>query len=79
MRLKRQEAKLKDFCSQNGRRSDTFRTQKLGLNGSVSSKAVWTNRKTVDNAAKSGIVNIGGNAMYRKAKNTPEQMSEKQL
>lgn len=63
--LKRQEARLKDFCKQTGIYYDNSRLQvftQATENGiknwgkSVSSKAVWANKKSVDNSVKSGII-----------------------
>ena len=66
VRLKNQEARLKDFCKQTGLYYDNSRVQvftQATENGiknwgkSVSSKAVWANKKAVDNSVKSGIIN----------------------
>ena len=74
VKLKGQEARLKDFCNQTGRYLDTNRTQVFAVateNGiknygrSVSQKAVWANKKTVDKTAKSGIMNMGGMQMNK--------------
>lgn len=46
--LKKQEAKLRDFCNQTGLRRDNFREQSNGFNKSVSQKAVWANRKNIE-------------------------------
>ena len=41
VKLKRQEAKLRDFTRQTDRRADTSRVQVMGFGRSVSQKAVW--------------------------------------
>lgn len=46
--LKKQEAALKDFCRQTGRTRDTFREQANGFGRSVSQKAVWANKHTIE-------------------------------
>lgn len=65
VRLKKQEARLKDFCKQTGLYYDNSRVQvftQATENGvknwgkSVSGKAVWANKKAVDNSVKSGII-----------------------
>lgn len=43
--LKRREAALKSFLEESGRSRETFREQVGGFNRSVSSKAVWANRR----------------------------------
>lgn len=45
VKLKRQEAKLRDFTRQTDRRVDTSRVQVMGFGRSVSRKAVWENKK----------------------------------
>lgn len=45
VKLKRQEAKLRDFTRQTDRRVDTSRVQVMGFGRSVSQKAVWENKK----------------------------------
>lgn len=67
MRLKAQEGKLKDFCRQTGRRTDTVRTRTAGWNRSTSQKAVWANKKAVDNKGTSGIITIGSPIRSRNA------------
>lgn len=49
VRLKAREGRLKDFCRQTGRRSDAVRTRTASWNRSTSQKAVWANKKAVDN------------------------------
>ena len=44
VKLKRQEAKLRDFTRQTDRRVDTSRVQVMGFGRSVSRKAVWANK-----------------------------------
>ena len=56
VRLKAQEGKLKDFCRQTGRRTDAVRTKTASWNRSTSQKAVWANKKAVDNKGGSGII-----------------------
>lgn len=56
VRLKAQEGKLKDFCRQTGRRTDTVRTRTAGWNRSTSQKAVWANKKAYSNMAKEGNI-----------------------
>lgn len=55
VKLKSQEAKLKDFCQSTDRRVDTFRVQVNGFDKSVSHKAVWAEKKTVAKVSESGI------------------------
>lgn len=45
VKLKRREAKLMEFLDSTGRSREAFREQVGGFNRSVSSKAVWANRK----------------------------------
>ena len=45
VKLKRQEAKLRDFTRQTDRRADTSRVQVMGFGRSMSQKAVWENKK----------------------------------
>lgn len=47
VKLKQQEAELKDFCQQTGLYRDTNRYQVLGFDKSVSQKAVWSQKKTL--------------------------------
>lgn len=71
--LKRQEAKLNDFCTQTGRFKDTSRTQVFAAeteNGiknfgrSVSGKAVWANKKNIlTNAAGDSIIKVSKNSL----------------
>ena len=65
VKLKSQEARLKDFCQQTGIPRQPSREQVFSVkteNGikswgkSVSQKAVWGNKKAVDNFAESGIM-----------------------
>lgn len=55
VKLKQREGKLADFCTQTGRREDTFRTQVYGFDRSVSGKAVWSNKR-VANSGNGGII-----------------------
>lgn len=62
VRLKSQEAKLKEFCRQTQRRVDNSRLQVIamkdkngrivGFNKSVSQKAVWSNKTVLSNKSK---------------------------
>lgn len=62
VKLKKQEAALKDFCRETGRRYESARVQVhavkdtkgniVGFNRSVAQKAVWSNRKTKINNSK---------------------------
>lgn len=62
VRLKKQEAALKAFCKETGRRYESARVQIhavknkagdiVGFNRSVAQKAVWSNRKTKVNESK---------------------------
>lgn len=56
VRLKEKEAKLKDFCAQTGRDADSSRMQALGFDRSVSSKAVWANKKELENIKNRDII-----------------------
>lgn len=58
VRLKSQEAKLKDFCYSTDRRIDSFRIQTGGFGRSVSQKAVWANKKSVANLGSSDIIEL---------------------
>lgn len=83
VKLKSQEAKLKDFCNKTDRKVDKFRVQVNGFNKSVSQKAVWAEKKAVAKVSESGIIKIDG--MLRKTSNTgvfshlPERMSKKHI
>ena len=46
VKLKNREAKLRDFCEENGLRYDSTRVMTYGFGRSTSSKAVWANRKS---------------------------------
>ena len=70
VRLKKQEARLKDLCKQTGLYYDNSRVQvftQATENGiknwgkSVSGKAVWANKKSIDNSTKSAIINTKKN------------------
>ena len=67
VKLKRQEARIADFCKQTGLKRDRFREQVFSAeteNGikswtkSVSQKAVAANRNALTSAAKKNIINI---------------------
>lgn len=58
VRLKAREGKLRDFCKQTGRRSDSLRTRTASWNRSTSQKAVWANKKAVDNVGGNGIIKL---------------------
>lgn len=69
VRLKGQEAKLKDFCNKTGLDRDRYREQvfatktEKGLRSfgkSTSSRAVWGNKKVLTNTQKSGTIKMGG-------------------
>lgn len=71
VRLKRQEARLADFCKQTGLKRDRFREQVFSTKTendirswtkSVSQKAVWGNRKSLISKQKNVIINILPNA-----------------
>lgn len=47
VKLKRREEKLNNFCAETGRSRSREREWKQGFNRSVSSKAVWANRKAM--------------------------------
>ena len=48
VKLKRQEAALKDFLNQTGLMKDSARTQALGFGRSQAQKAVWANKNLMD-------------------------------
>lgn len=67
VKLKRQEARVKDFCKQTGLKRDRFREQVFTAdteNGirswtkSASQKAVWGNRNALTSTAKKRIINV---------------------
>lgn len=67
VKLKRQEARLADFCKQTGLKRDRFREQVFSAeteNGiksrtkSVSQKAVWANRNALTNANEKRIIKV---------------------
>ena len=51
VKLKRREAKLEEFCEETHRRMYSDRVQVFGFDHSVSSKAVWANKKAKKKAA----------------------------
>jgi len=55
VKLKERESKLDDFCKQTGRKIDSHRVQVYGFDRSVSSKAVWGNKR-VANSANGAII-----------------------
>ena len=59
VKLKSQEAKLKDFCYKTDRKVDKFRVQVNGFDKSVSQKAVWTEKKAVAKSVKDFEVKPG--------------------
>ena len=62
VRLKAQKKKYSDYCKDTGLKQHNDRTQVYGFDRSVSSKAVWAerkNRKPIDNSGGSGIINTG--------------------
>ena len=48
VKLKNREAKLRDFCEENGLRYDSTRVITYGFGRSTSAKAVWANRKATN-------------------------------
>lgn len=52
VKLKQQEAKLKEFCRQTDRRVDGFRSQVQGFGHSQASKAVWANKTQLEKYTK---------------------------
>lgn len=54
--LKKQEEKIKDFTYQTGLCRDRAREQSYGFNKSVSQKAVWSNKNSLDNSTKNVIM-----------------------
>ena len=49
VKLKDQEAKYRDFCKQTGLAQQNERLRVVGFNRSLSQKAVWANKKSIDN------------------------------
>ncbi len=60
VKLKDQEAKLKDLVTQTGFRNKTDRLQVAGFGRSLSQKAVAANKKSLAFSGGSGIINTGG-------------------
>ena len=58
IKLRRQKEYYKDFSGKAGLPLQNERIQVLGYGKSISSKAVWAERKAFTSAAKSGIINI---------------------
>lgn len=65
VKLKKQETRLKQFCEENGLTYDSSRVQSYygkntaaGFGKSVSQKAVWANRKVLQNQLPDGIIQI---------------------
>lgn len=56
VKLKKQEAKLNDFCNKTGLLKDNARVQKYGFGRSTSQKAVWSNKKSVAKSSKKSII-----------------------
>lgn len=56
VKLKSQEAKMRDFLRRTNRLEDSARTQAVGFSKSVSQKTVWANKNTVAKSAESGII-----------------------
>lgn len=56
VQLKAKEQHLKDFLVKTGRYRDKDRESVMGFGHSASSKAVWANKKALDNFSKSGII-----------------------
>ena len=66
VKLKKQEAALREYCRSNGLLEDSSRVQTLygdgttqGFGRSTSQKAVWANRKALKTDSNSGIINTG--------------------
>lgn len=56
VKLKKQEAKLNDFCNKTGLLKDNARVQKYGFGRRASQKAVWSNKKSVAKSSKKSII-----------------------
>lgn len=76
VKLKRQEARIADFCKQTGLKRDRFREQVFSAeteNGikswtkSVSQKAIMANRNVLTNKFGNGTIKAGSDVMYRKS------------
>lgn len=66
VRLKAQKKKYSDYCKDTGLKQHNDRTQVYGFDRSVSSKAVWAERKA--NSPKNGLTNGGGSGMMKMGK-----------
>lgn len=86
VKLKRREARLSQYCRDNGLRYDGTRVSTYGYGRSTSAKAVWANRKAVSltNNIKSATIRTNS-GMLRNAGNRgvfshlPERMSKKHI
>ena len=69
VRLKAQKKKYSDYCKDTGLKQHNDRTQVYGFDRSVSSKAIWAERKAVGN----GLTNGGGSGMMNTTTNAVGQ------
>ena len=60
VKLKKQEGKLKDWIKEKELTPDPSRVQAGGFDRSVSQKAVWANKKALQNTADGGIIKTRG-------------------
>ena len=83
VKLKKQESKLKDWIKEKELTPDPSRVQVNGFGRSVSQKAVWANKKALQNAADGGIIKVemmSGDGMERKSQvGKIEPMPKKQF
>lgn len=78
IKLKRQEAKLNDFCDKTGLLKDNARVQKYGFGRSTAQKAVWVNKKEVEKYTKyhynkDGTIVVTDDWKGKKANNIPKK------
>ncbi|MGN1097895.1 MAG: hypothetical protein ACI4SS_03245 [Clostridia bacterium] len=58
MKLKQQEAALKDFCKQTGIKYESPRVQVQGFGRSTSQKAVWANKRGLTNSVNDDNIKL---------------------
>ena len=78
VKLKKQEGKLKDWIKEKELTPDPSRVQVNGFGRSVSQKAVWANKKALQNAADGGIIkmNDSGTALHSISDETIKNLPE---
>ena len=73
VKLKKQEGKLKDWIKEKELTPDPSRVQVNGFSRSASQKAVWANKKALQNAVDGGIIKTERNMAqgYRRSVHIP--------